>query len=110
MQMEVRNYGDNSFNIRREFDSSKRRTRKMIMYFVLTGLAVYLVKAALKINNEILMDFVHGLLTGQDVSVSKAYLVEKIRGAPMVAFLSGGLAIVMEFFKNLRDYVIAYIR
>lgn len=75
--MRVQSYGNSVFDVKREFQDSRRKTKKLIAYFILSAIVFYIVKFVLELNSIVFTDMVHKMLNGEPINFNFDYMLEK---------------------------------
>jgi hypothetical protein len=85
--MRVQSYGNSVFDVKREFQDSRRKTKKLIAYFILSAIVFYIVKFVLELNSIVFTDMVHKMLNGEPINFNFDYMLEKAQSNQIVAFI-----------------------
>lgn len=105
--MQIQQYGSNCFNVKREFESSRKKMIKTSIYLVGTGIVFLTTKNILELNIDMFKESIVNMLMGNNTE-SSSYL-DKISSTPVVAFFVGLFALFSDFFAKLKLYITAYI-
>ncbi|EPY6472530.1 hypothetical protein ACWO4B_003227 [Clostridium sporogenes] len=98
-------YGNSVFDVRREFQNSRRNTKKLIVYFVLSAFVFYVIKFVLKLNSAIFMDMVEKALKGEPINIGASYM-NASKSNKVVAFLFSAYCFSEKSFTAIKDYVL----
>ncbi|WP_317910914.1 hypothetical protein [Enterococcus faecium] len=102
--MRVQSYGNSVFDVKREFQDSRRKTKKLIAYFILSAIVFYIVKFVLELNSMVFTDMVHKMLNGEPINFNFDYMLEKAQSNQVVAFLVSTYYFIEKSIFSLKDF------
>lgn len=102
--MRVQSYGNSVFDVKREFQDSRRKTKKLIAYFILSAIVFYIVKFVLELNSMVFTDMVHKMLNGESINFNFDYMLEKAQSNQVVAFLVSTYYFIEKSIFSLKDF------
>lgn len=105
MRVTTYGYGNTTFDVRREFQDSKRKTKKIIAYLVLSGIVFYVVRFILQLNMSMLKDMISAMLRGEQPTLDTAYLLNKASENHVVAFIISAYYFLEKSVFSIRDYL-----
>lgn len=105
MRVQSYGYGNAVFDVRREFQNSRRKTKKLIAYFILSAIAFYIVKFVLELNTMVFLDIVHKFLNGELVEFNFGYIIEQAKSNKIVAFLLSVYYFIEKSILSLKYFV-----
>ena len=110
MRVQSYSFGSSVFDVKREFENSNRKTKRLIIYFLLSGVTFYIVKSVFQINLTIFMDLVNRLLNGQPIDINMDYILQNAKNNSVVSFLIGLYSIIAGFFVSLKNFIFMYLK
>lgn len=109
MRVQSYGYGSAVFDVRREFQNSRRKTKKLIAYFILSAIVFYIVKFVLELNSMIFIDTVHKFLNGESVEFNSGYIIEQAQSNKIVAFLLSVFYFIEKTMFSFKDSVKSFV-
>lgn len=97
-------YGSTVFDVKREFQDSKRKTRKLIAYIILSAIFFYIMRFVLQLNMSMMKNMMDSLLRGEPVTFNAEYVLEQSKENQVVAFLIGAYYFLERSFFSIKDY------
>ncbi|HCR4743413.1 TPA: hypothetical protein OOI04_000923 [Enterococcus faecium] len=102
--MRVQSYGNSVFDVKREFQDSRRKTKKLIAYFILSAIVFYIVKFVLELKSIVFTDMVHKMLNGEPINFNFDYMLEKAQSNQIVAFIVSIYYFIEKSIFSLKDF------
>ncbi|HDI3019230.1 hypothetical protein HYH68_16415 [Clostridium botulinum] len=99
-------YGNSVFDVRREFQNSRSKTKKLIVYFVLSSFIFYVVKFVLKLNSLVFMDIVEKAIRGEPININSDYLINMSQSNKIVAFLFSAYYFMEKNLTTAKEHIL----
>ncbi|KRU40060.1 hypothetical protein [Clostridium sporogenes] len=109
MRIQSYSYGNSVFDVRREFQNSRSKTKKLIVYFVLSSFVIYLVKFVLKLNSMVFMDVVRKAIHGEPININSDYIINMSQGNKIVAFLFSAYYFMEKNLTTAKEHILLII-
>lgn len=107
MRVQSAGYGNSVFDVKREFQSSRRKTKKLIAYFILSAIVFYIVRFVLELNSMVFVDMVHKMLNGEPIEFNFGYMLEQAKSNQVVAFLISAYYFIEKSIFSIKDFVVS---
>lgn len=100
-------YGNSVFDVKREFQDSRRKTKKLIAYFILSAIVFYIVRFVLELNSMVFVDMVHKMLNGESIEFNFGYMLDQAKSNQVVAFLISAYYFIEKSIFSLKDFLLS---
>lgn len=104
--MRAHSYGSAVFDVKREFQDSKRKTRKLIAYIILSAIVFYIMRFVLQLNMSMMKNMIDSLIRGEPVVFNAEYVLEQSKENQVVAFLIGVYYFLERSYFSIKDYAL----
>lgn len=105
MRVQSYGYGNAVFDVRREFQNSRRKTKKLIAYFILSAIVFYIVRFVLELNSMIFIDSIHKSLNGEPIDFNFGYIIEQAKSNKIIAFLLSVYYFMEKSVFSVKDFI-----
>lgn len=106
MRVQSTGYGNSVFDVKREFQDSRRKTRKLIAYFILSAIVFYIIRFVLELNSMVFVDMVHKMFNGESVDFNFAYMLDQAKSNQVVAFLISVYYLIEKSVFSLKEFLL----
>lgn len=103
--MRVQSYGNSVFDVKREFQDSRRKTKKLIAYFILSGIVFFILRFVFELNSIVFLDIVDKTLHGESANVDYGYFLDQAKSNKIVAFMIGIYYFLEKSFFSFKEYL-----
>lgn len=106
MRVQSTGYGNSVFDVKREFQDSRRKTKKLIAYFILSAIVFYIVRFVLELNSMVFVDMVHKMLNGESIDFKFDYMLDQAKSNHLVAFLISAYYFIEKSVFSLKEFLL----